>query len=67
MSVNNQIAQAILTQAGVLDEELRQSPENAWLALSINNHQLTEVKGYESKALPLSIKFIHAPKMLPVV
>lgn len=67
MSVNNQIAQAILTQAGVSGKELEQSPENAWLALSINNHQLTEVKGYESKALPLNIEFIHAPKMLPVV
>lgn len=67
MSVNNQIIQTILTQAGVLDEELSLAPDNAWLTLSINNHQLTEVKGYKSKALPLSIKFIHAPKMLPVV
>jgi len=67
MSVNNQITRTLLTQAGVSDAELEQYPDNDWLTLSINNHQLTEVKGYESKALPLNIEFIHAPKMLPAI
>jgi hypothetical protein len=67
MSVNNQITRTLLTQAGVTEAELEQYTDNDWLTLSINNHQLTEVKGYESKTLPLSIEFIPAPKMLPVI